>query len=305
LQRFFAGCLINYDQIAGFIFKIFFIQGGSWYLTMDRTNWRWGAADINVLTLGIAYKGAAIPIYWELLDKRGNSDTSERIALMQKFIDQFGKDSIKGVLADREFIGKDWFAWLLKAAISFDIRIKSNTVTTNARGLSVDIDGLFYDLNAGEQRSLQGRRKVWGHLLYLAGLRLEDGDLLIVATPEEPENAIKTYGLRWEIETLFGCLKGRGFHFEDTHITGRERIKKLMVLLAIAFSWAHRTGEWRNEQSPIKIKKHGRPAISLFRYGLDFLCNALANVFYKPDLLKNSYQFISHMDIFQSIGASQ
>jgi hypothetical protein len=96
---------------------------------------------------------------------------------------------------------------------------------------------------------------------------------------------------------LFGCLKGRGFHFEDTHITGRERIKKLMVLLAIAFSWAHRTGEWRNEQSPIKIKKHGRPAISLFRYGLDFLCNALANVFYKPDLLKNSYQFISHMDI--------
>jgi hypothetical protein len=219
LQRFFAGYLINYDQIARFIFKIFFIQGGSWYLTMDRTNWRWGEADINVLMLGIAYKGAAIPIYWELLNKRGNSDTPERIALMQKFIDQFGKECIKGILADREFIGKEWFAWLLKEAISFNIRIKNNTVTTNARGLSVDIDGLFYDLKVGEQSSLQGRRKVWGHLLYLAGLRLADGDLLIVATPEEPESAIKNYGLRWEIETLFGCLKGRGFHFEDTHIT--------------------------------------------------------------------------------------
>jgi len=95
--------------------------------------------------------------------------------------------------------------------------------------------------------------------------------------------------------TLLTCirLKGRGFHFEDTHITERERIKKLMVLLAIAFSWAHRTGEWRNEQSPI------------FRYGLDFLCNALANVFYKPGLLKNSYQFISHREVFQSIGVNQ
>jgi hypothetical protein len=78
---------------------------------------------------------------------------------------------------------------------------------------------------------------------------------LIIATPEEPENAIKIYGLRWEIETLLGCLKGRGFHFEDTRITEKERIKKLMVLLAIAFSWAHRTGEWQRQQRPIKMNR--------------------------------------------------
>ncbi|PJD94952.1 MAG: IS4 family transposase, partial [Legionella sp.] len=43
----------------------------------------------------------------------------------------------------------------------------------------------------------------------------------------------------------------------------------------IAFTWAHRTGEGQNEQKPIKIKTHGRPAISLFRYGLDFLCDSI------------------------------
>jgi hypothetical protein len=64
---------------------------------------------------------------------------------------------------------------------------------------------------------------------------LLDGDLLIVVTNESPGDAIKIYGLRWEIETLFACLKSRGFNFEDTHITDHERIKKLFVLLAIAF----------------------------------------------------------------------
>ncbi len=44
-------------------------------LSMDRTNWRWGKSDINILILGIVFKGTAIPIYWMLLDKRGNSDT--------------------------------------------------------------------------------------------------------------------------------------------------------------------------------------------------------------------------------------
>ena len=115
LQRFFALFSIDFDIIAGFIFKLFFKNGGKWYLTMDRTNWKWGKSDINILTLAIAYKGIAIPIYWELLDKRGNSDTQERIDLITKFTNQFGKDCIAGILADREFVGDDWFACLIKA----------------------------------------------------------------------------------------------------------------------------------------------------------------------------------------------
>lgn len=82
LQRFFAEVTIDFEMIASFIFRLFFVTNGCWYLTMDRTNWKWGKADINILTLGIAFKGIAIPIYWELLDKRGNSDTEERIALI-------------------------------------------------------------------------------------------------------------------------------------------------------------------------------------------------------------------------------
>lgn len=117
-------------------------------------------------------------------------------------------------------------------------------------------------------------------LFYLAGLRLADGELLIVATNENPANAIVCYGLRWQIETLFGCLKGRCFHFEDTHIINPERIKKLLVLLTVALCWAHKTGEWQQQEKPIKIKKHGSPAICLFRYGLDYLTKAVLKAAY-------------------------
>lgn len=278
LQRFFALFRIDFDIIAGFIFKLFFTSGGKWYLTMDRTNWKWGKSDINILTLAIAYKGIAIPIYWELLDKRGNSDTQERINLITKFTSKFGKDCIAGILADREFVGDDWFVWLIKEKIFFYIRIKKNFLTTDSRGRSVHVYQLFRGMTPTEERILYGKRSVLGAELYLSALKLTDGEFLVVATNDEPGFAIRKYALRWEIETLFGCLKSKGFNFEDTHITHYERIKKLFVLLAIAFCWAHLVGEWRHEQKPIKIKKHGRPAKSLFRYGLDYIIDATKNV---------------------------
>lgn len=92
----------------------------------------------------------------------------------------------------------------------------------------------------------------------------------------QPDQAIKIYAIRWEIETLFGCLKSKGFNFEDTHIVNRNRIKKLIAVLAIAFCWAHLTGEWRHQcEKTIRLKKHGRPQYSLFRYGLDWIMTAL------------------------------
>jgi len=292
MQRFFEKFTIDFGMIAGFIFQLFFSSGGKWQLTMDRTNWKWGKSNINILMLGIVYKGAAIPIFWELLDKRGNSDTAERIALIERFITKFGKGSISDLLCDREFIGKDWFCWLKKEEIPFCIRIKNNTVTTDALGKKAWMDTLFYGLKPGEQRTLKGKYKVTGAWVFLTALRLSDGELLIVATDRATDDGIKRYAARWEIETLFGCLKGRGFNFEDTHITEMARIKKLMALLAIAFAWAHKTGEWRSEIKPIKIKKHGRPAVSIFRLGLDYISSAVVNAFSKLEPIKNCLNII-------------
>jgi hypothetical protein len=281
IKRFFKEVTIDFSLVSHWIMNYFGLSEESVYLSMDRTNWLWGKYNINVLMLSVVYKGIAIPLLWQLLPKKGNSDTQERIVLIKRFITQFGKEHIACILADREFIGDEWFAWLLEEKISFCIRIKKNHVTTNARGLEVDIHSLFYDLKSGEQRVMRDPRKLWKQKIYLSGLRLSDGDLLIVATDKLQENPIELYGKRWEIETLFSCLKGRGFNFEETRMTQIDRIEKLLVLLAMAFCFAHKAGEWRHEQKPIKIKKHGRLSISYFRYGLDFLRNIVLNCPYK------------------------
>jgi len=95
---------------------------------------------------------------------------------------------------------------------------------------------------------------------------------------------------RWEIETLFKALKSQGFDFEATHLTGLDRIERLLALLAIAFCWAHLLGEWLHKQKPIPIKSHHRPAISIFRYGLGWLREMLFNIMEK---LEEFYQAIA------------
>jgi hypothetical protein len=47
-------------------------------------------SDINFLVLGIAYRGIALPVFWSVLGKAGNSNTAERKALMERFLAVFG-----------------------------------------------------------------------------------------------------------------------------------------------------------------------------------------------------------------------
>jgi IS4 transposase len=74
-------------------------------------------------------------------------------------------------------------------------------------------------------------------------MKRESGELLILAGNHSFQKSMAVYGHRWEIETLFQCLKGRGFHMEETRLTTPSRIKKMMALLAIAFCWSHKVGE--------------------------------------------------------------
>ena len=104
---------------------------------------------------------------------------------------------------------------------------------------------------------------------------------MVIATNQPPGNAVAIYLRRWEIECLFSCLKGRGFRFESTHVTHLERIETLVAVLAIAFCWAHKVGEWRAIKKPIRLNKYRnskRPQYSFFRYGFDLIRDVLIHV---------------------------
>lgn len=273
LQRLFCQFPLDLNQVARFIAGL--IPLLQFKLTLDRTNWKFGDANINYLVLGIVYRGSAFPILWVALDKKGNSNTQERIDIITRFLTIFGAQTIACLFADREFVGIQWFGYLIENNIKFVIRIKKNTQVSNSRGVPVSVENLFRGLPRGSALILSGQRMVWGHALYVIGLKMPDGEFVIIATQEQPETALENYKERWPIETLFIGLKTRGFNLESTHMTDPQRLEKLMVFLAIAFSWAHIIGEWRHEIKPIKIKKHGRPAQSLFRCGLDYLRGCL------------------------------
>jgi hypothetical protein len=67
----------------------------------------------------------------------------------------------------------------------------------------------------------------------------------------------------------------------------------MIALLAIGLCWAFRTGEWLAEENPIVIKKHGRKAKSIFRYGFDHLRRILLNLEERETELLQALQFLS------------
>ena len=95
-------------------------------LALDRTNWKFGDKNINILVLGVVYQGVAFPVLFSMMNKRGNSSTAERIDLMERYIMLFGSNSIDCLLADREFVGQDWIAYLNCYKIRYHIRIREN-----------------------------------------------------------------------------------------------------------------------------------------------------------------------------------
>jgi len=151
----------------------------------------------------------------------------------------------------------------------------------------------LHPLQPGQTKILRHQRCLWGYWVYIAALRLDDGSLLVVATQTAPTSAITDYAKRWGIETVFGIFKTRGFCLESTHLKDSERLSKLLALLSLALCWVILTGEWLHQLKPLTVKKHGRRAKSIFRYGFDHLRNIVLNLEQKMDDFLNALHFLS------------
>ena len=125
VQRFFAGFDMDGNLIAKLVFALL-PNKPPYHLSMDRTNWKFGKTNINILTISVCYMGVGLPLMWTLLPKQGNSNWEERKELLDRYISLFGVDSIEAFMADREFIGGKWFDELIPNNIPFHIRIKEN-----------------------------------------------------------------------------------------------------------------------------------------------------------------------------------
>lgn len=237
-------------------------------LALDRTNWKLGQRDVNVLVLALVTRRFRVPLLWVLLPHQGSSDTRQRIALMQRYLALFGATSIELLLADREFIGAEWLEFLCKNKIPFAIRLKEN--------MTLKVDGAprsFASLLRRHRRGAWvGRLDGIGVDLRFAGLRLRGGEALIVASNTgDAVRAMRDYRKRWGIECMFGDCKTRGLNLEDTHITDPAKLDALIGIVALAMTWAYRCATALKGRGVIRRKTHGRREKSWFRLGLDAL----------------------------------
>ena len=283
LTRFFRGFDIDFDEVAQAMANWSQVPQ-PWTLSLDRTNWSFGAIHFNILMLGIVHEGVAFPLMWTMLDQRGNSNSDERMDLIERFERVFPTAQIHCLTGDREFVGRQWCSFLMvPKAMPFRLRLRHSDIISSRSGKRGQKgDRVFANLKVGEHRILAGKRWVWGCRVYIVATRLSDGELLILATNYRPKTALADYRLRWSIETLFAALKTRGFNLESTHFCHAERLSKLLALLALAFCWAMLTGLWQHQQCPIPLKGHGRKAKSLFRYGCNFLRRTFSDLALHP-----------------------
>lgn len=283
IQRFFSGFDLDQGAFARMLASLVPEQDEQTgiLVSLDRTHWRVGKIEFNILMFAITHDGVAFPVVWMLLGKAGISNTSERRALLDRLLAVIPADRIRAVLADREFIGEGWFATLKTRGVPFVIRVRKNAHVTS-RGCTKRAGTWIRSLPVGAVQRRRRRVRIYGHRLFLTSLKRESDDLFVVS--DHPfEDALGVYGKRWGIETLFSSLKSRGFDLEATHVRDDERVQTrrvrpwLLALLALAFSFAFLVGAYLVDRQPILVKRHGRKAVSVFRMGLDHLRLTLLN----------------------------
>ena len=177
------------------------------------------------------------------------------------------------LLADREFIGEDWFNWLEHNDIPFTIRIAKNRLATRADGCRVKLATQITHHKRGRHctATLDGMARP----LHFAALQPKGGEWIIVATNRTGHDALATYRKRWAIESLFGNTKTRGLNFEDTRLTDPAKLHLLTALIALAVAWSVRAARTRLGHDAPPRKARGALARSYFRTGVTCRRNRL------------------------------
>ena len=296
IQRFIAHYALSLDLVAKMIFSLLPIKEGL-VPSMDRTNRKFGDFNVNILMLGVTYKGMAFPLLFSLMPERGNSNRMERRDIMERFIRQFGNECIDCLVADREFVGKDWIGWLNRNRIRYYIRIRQNFwLIKPSTGEKIRAWRLFGFLKVGQRNFYRKLFLHRGEYVYLAASRIKNSEgvpeLQILICFNRPEDGTITYERRWQIETAFRAMKSSGFNIEDIHLRDTERIARLLAMVCIALVWSYLVGEHKDiKVKPIRILKHGRKAKSLIKYGLEEISSVLFRPTYTPKF--DVFKFLS------------
>ncbi len=292
LQRFFAEFSFGYETLGRFLLDLVPTEP-PYVAVLDRTEWHFGQTAVNVLMIGIAEGGIAYPVVWSVLGHGGGSGAGEHTDLLEQFLRLVEPDELRALVADREFTGSGFLKELDQRGIPFVIRLKkdrrigpppteASSTEASSEEWSLPVKMFARACRPDQTRQLPAPKGLGGaesvECQVTAGRLDEDSFLILAGQKVDPGSMLDLYQKRWEIETLFAALKSRGFGLEQTHMTGPDRIRKLLGMLALTYSWTRIIGiEREAREGPPRECANGYPEKSLFRYGLDRLRELTAN----------------------------
>uniref|UniRef100_UPI003988B40F transposase n=1 Tax=Deinococcus radiodurans TaxID=1299 RepID=UPI003988B40F len=107
---------------------------GKVLLSLDRTNWEHGETPINFSGAWSRVHGLHPALIWVHFDQSGNSHTYARMWLVLKLLRAWPAKRWLGLVADREFIGAEWFRFLRRQGHQRAIRIRQTDMLDDMNG---------------------------------------------------------------------------------------------------------------------------------------------------------------------------
>ena len=150
------------------------------------------------------------------------------------------------LLADREYIGLQWFEELrLVLGLNFIIRIKKGIYyshVNDAPGASQK--DLLAKLRRCKRKNHVSKRIVLGGAYYYyivvrnpkADHQDEDEFVFLLTSWFNRTAAVAAYLRRWSIEVTFRHLKSNGFNLESLRLEGRAKREMMMAMLSVVFA---------------------------------------------------------------------
>ena len=216
------------------------------YLVIDRSQWR----DTNLLMVSIIYERRAIPVYFTLLEKKGNSNLAQQQQVLLPVVELLEDYKIT-VLGDREFCGVELGKWLLEEQkVSFSLRLKKNEYVELEEQIWFQLSDL--GLTPGMSCYYQGvkvtKTKGFGGFNLAAKWKRNYRDKysketwFILTNLESLSAATDSYAKRMGIEEMFRDFKRGGYNLEITRVSDR-RLISLILLICLSYSLSTFVGQ--------------------------------------------------------------
>jgi hypothetical protein len=258
----------------------------SLFLTLDATCWELGGVKIQLLVLSVVYRHISLPLCWVDLAKKGHSNQQERKRLLQMASKLY---PLKGfcVLADREYVGRDWFAFLEDLDLLFIIRLArqdyKHEISQSGKSYGSLLKRALGGKLVGQQVVIGERNQQCQFVATCHQQGAESADplvLLLTNSRWSKQKVVERYRIRWCTECLFKHLKTNGFDLEALGFQNRQKIRLLVAIVVVLYVICVAEGLKHFDRIGTKRYKNGlvTQRMSVFRYGYAVVSNYLATI---------------------------